>query len=93
MIPEWRQRHNRQRRLQQVDQHLLSAQQLIEGFQTCPSRVALPQVARSMKLLQEALETDNSFMQYMQDEAGAVVGDNLDKAHADVGLSICPIKC
>ena len=90
-IPEWRQRHNRQRRLQQVDQHLLLAQQFIDTFQACPSKIVTAQVTRILKLVQESLETDNSFMQYMQDEAGAVVGENLDKAHADVGLSMCRI--
>ena len=78
-VPEWRQRHNKQRRLQQIEQHLLSANQLIETFQSTPSKVVLSQVVRFVKLLAEALELDNSFMMCMQDESGLIQGESLDK--------------
>lgn len=86
--PEWRIRHNKQRRMQQVEQHLLNARQTLETFQTMPSKVVVKNVQNSIKALSEALEPDNTFMLYLQGESGALTEEGVNKVHVVCSIHI-----
>ena len=58
-VPYRRARHNRQRKLQQVSQHLLLAKQQIETFETSMNKSNDTALVRYEKLLAEQLELDS----------------------------------
>ena len=86
--PEWRVRHNKQRRMQQIEQHLLNGKQHTETFNTTPSKVVVKAVVGCCKALAEALEADNSFMLHMQGESGGLTEEGILKVHVVFAIDI-----
>ena len=86
--PEWRVRHNKQRRMQQIEQHLLNGKQHTETFNTTPSKVVVKAVVGWCKALAEALEADNSFMLHMQGESGGLTEEGILKVHVVFAIDI-----
>ena len=87
-VPDWRARHNRQRKLQQVSQHLLLAKQQIETFETSMNKSNDTALVRYEKLLAEQLELDSLFLSYMKDDGGIVTGENLTEARSFVCVCV-----
>ena len=83
-VPEWRARHNKQRKLQQVSQNVLLGKQQIEMFESSMSKCSDAVMLRYENLLAELLELDSTFMSYMKDEVGIVAGNELSQARSFV---------
>ena len=86
-IPDWRLRHNKQRKLQQLEQHMLLAKQALEMFTSSFANTSTDKLGRYVKVLAEMLEYDSSFMEFMKDESGCMVAqENLEKARSSVRM-------
>ena len=79
-MPEWRLRHNKQRKLQQHEQHLLLGKQALETFSSAIATTSVEKIARPLKLLGEMQEYDSVFMELMKDDTGMMVAaENIEK--------------
>ena len=58
---------------------MFSADHIVQTFSVATNQITMALLLRTLKMLQEALEADNSFMGYMKDERGAVTGDHITK--------------
>ena len=86
-MPDWRLRHNKQRKLQQLEQHLLLGKQALETFTSAITTSSCDKLNRCVKMLSEMLEFDSAFMQHMKDDAGLITDvDNLSKVRSSIRM-------
>ena len=86
-MPDLRVGHNKQRKLQQLEQHLLSGKQALETFTSAIPNSSCDKINRCVKVLGEMLELNSAFMQYVKDDAGLITDvDNLSKARSSIRM-------